>query len=169
LINDTVYIPYIRFSYVLNIFEHSSCNKYLVNIRNLPVIEMTETERIYYNQLSSLNDDSDWSHYQLLSVSILDGTLAIIDLTQYFNNRNDPSSTDRCKEWQDALNIVRQEARDRWILEEKIVLARLTKNNKTDSTCISSTSIAKRRSFFEQRVIIYELMSFLIKKMIFSF
>ncbi len=151
LINDSFYIPYIRFSYVLNIFEHSSYKEFLVNIRNLPIIEMTPTERVYYDQLSSLNSDSDWSNSQLLSVSMLDGALAILNLTQNLNFKNNSSSI----EWQEALETIRQETRNRWILDEKIVLIRLKVKPEIDSTCISSTTMAKRRSFFEQRVISY--------------
>jgi hypothetical protein len=155
LINDTFYIPYIRFSYVLNIFEHSSYKNFLVSIRNLPVIEMTSTERIYYDQLSSINKDSDWSNYQLLSVSILDSTLAIINLTEYFHLKRDLPSNEQCKEWGEAMNIIRQEARDRWVLNEKIVLTRLTEKKDIDPICISSTNMAKRRALFEQRVRIF--------------
>ncbi len=157
MINDTFYIPYIRFSYVLNIFEHSSYKNFLVNIQNLPVIEMTQIERIYYDQLSSLNNNSDWSNTQLLSVSMLDGTLAIVNLIQNFNFKNDLSSI----KWQEALNTIRQETRNRWILDEKIVLNRLKEIKEIDSTCISSTTMAKRRTFFEQRVINYLI--FLLK------
>ncbi len=156
MINDTFYIPYIRFSYALNIFEHSLYKNFLVNIRNLPVIEMTSTELVYYNQLSSLNNDSDWSNTQLLSVSMLDGTLAIMNLAQNFNFNNDSSSI----EWQEASETIRRETRDRWILDEKIVLIRLREKKEINSTCISSTNMAKRRSFFEERVIIYLLFFF---------
>ncbi len=121
-----------------------------MNIRNLPIIEMTPNERVYYDQLSSLNDDSDWSHSQLLSVSMLDGTLAIISFAQSFDFQNDSSSL----KWQEAMNKIREETRNQWILDEKIVLTRLAHRKEIDSTCISSTTIAKRRSFFEQRVII---------------
>jgi hypothetical protein len=159
LINDTFYIPYIRLSYVLNIFEHSSYKNFLVNIRNLPVIEMTPIERVYYNQLSSLNNDLDWSNSQLLSVSMLDGSLAIINFTEHFNFKNDSSSI----EWREALEKIRRETRDRWILDEKIVLTRLREKKEIDSTCISSTNMAKRRSFFEQRVIILKNFVFFLK------
>ncbi len=112
---------------------------------------MTPTERVYYDQLSSLNSDSDWSNSQLLSVSMLDGALAILNLTQNLNFKNNSSSI----EWQEALETIRQETRNRWILDEKIVLIRLKVKPEIDSTCISSTTMAKRRSFFEQRVISY--------------
>lgn len=146
--DDSFYIPYIRFSYVLHIFEHSSLKKYLVNIRNLPVIEMTPTERVYYDQLSPLAHPADWSSSQLLNVSMLDGTLAIVRLAQNFNFQNDPSSI----KWQEAMDIIRQETRNQWILDEKIVLTRLADHKAVNSACISSSTLAKRRSFFEQRV-----------------
>lgn len=148
LINDNLYIPYIRFSYVLHIFEHSSYKNFLINIRNLPVIEMTSVEKVYYDQLSSLINLSDWSNTQLLSVSMLDGTLGIINFIQKFHSKTDTSSN----EWREALNSIRQEARNRWILDEKIVVNRLKEKKEIDSTCISSTTIAKRRAYFEQRV-----------------
>ncbi|CAF1165901.1 unnamed protein product [Rotaria sordida] len=152
LFNDTFYIPYIRFSYVLNIFAHPPHKNDLVDIRNLPVIEMTNTEKTYYDELSSLNDTSDWSNYQLLSVSMLDGVLSIVNLTKNLNFKNDLHSIEQCKEWQETLNKIRQEARDRWILDEKIVLTRLTEKQDMESTCILSTNIAQRRSLFEERL-----------------
>ncbi|CAF3498546.1 unnamed protein product [Rotaria sp. Silwood1] len=152
LFNDSFYIPYIRFSYVLNIFSHTPHKNCLVDIRNLPVIEMTSTEKTYYDELSSLNDTSDWSNYQLLSVSMLDGVLSIVNLTKNFNFNNGIHSIEQCKEWQETLNKIRQEARDRWILDEKIVLTRLTEKKEMNSTCILSTNIAQRRSFFEERL-----------------
>ena len=148
LINESFYIPYIRFSYVLNIFEHSSYKKFFVNINNLPVIEMTPIERIYYDEISPSTSDSDWSHYQLLSVSVFDGVLAILNLTEYFHS----NSSGENAQWHEAMNKVRQDARDRWILDEKIVLTRLAEQKQVNSTCISSTSIAKRRALLEQRV-----------------
>ncbi|UJR07788.1 hypothetical protein I4U23_012070 [Adineta vaga] len=148
LINENSYIPYIRFSYVLNIFEHSSYKKFFVTIRNLPVIEMTSIERNYYDEISLFTADSDWSNYQLLSVSMLDSILAIIDLTEYFHS----NSLERNIQWQEAINKVRQDARQQWILNEQIILTRLTEKKEIDSTCISSTSIAKRRALFEQRL-----------------
>jgi hypothetical protein len=110
---------------------------------------MTSIERDYYNQLSSLNNSSDWSNDQLLSVSMLDGTLAIMNLLQNFNFKNQLSSI---QQFQQALDIIRQEARDQWILDEKIVLTRLAQTKDINSTCISSSNMAKRRSIFEQRV-----------------
>ncbi|CAF1104193.1 unnamed protein product [Adineta ricciae] len=148
LINESFYIPYIRFSYVLNIFERSSYKKFTVNINNLPVIEMTPIERVYYDEISPFVSDSDWSHYQLLSVSVFDGVLAILNLTEHFHS----NSSEENAEWQEAMNRVRQAARDRWILDEKVVLTRLAEQKQLNPTCISSTSIAKRRALFEQRL-----------------
>jgi hypothetical protein len=110
---------------------------------------MTSIERVYYDQLSSLNNDSDWSHSQLLSVSMLDGALAIISFAQNFDFQNDPSSI----KWQEAMAKIREETRNGWILEEKTVLTRIAHQKEIDSTCISSNTIAKRRLFFEQLVI----------------
>ncbi|CAF4434192.1 unnamed protein product [Rotaria sp. Silwood2] len=152
LFNDNYYVPYIRFSYVLNIFSNSPHKNCLVDIRNLPVIEMTSTEKIYYDELSSLSDTSDWSNYQLLSVSMLDGVLSIVNLTKDFNFQNGIHSIEQSKEWKETLNRIRQEARDRWILDEKIVSTRLTEKTDRDSTCILSTNMAQRRSFFEERL-----------------
>lgn len=157
MLNDNVYIPYIRFSYVLHIFEHPSLKKYLLNIRNLPVIEMSSIERHYYDQLSSFNDQhSDWSHSQLLNISILDGVLAMIHLAQHFNFHQDSFSN----KWQEEVNKIRQETQQQWILDEKIVLTRLAPPEKPiDSTCISSNTLAQRRLFFEKRVILLFFLS----------
>lgn len=118
---------------------------------------MTSTERLYYDQLSSFDDQhSDWSHSQLLSISILDGVLAMIDLAQNFNFHQDSFSD----KWQEEVKKIRQETHQQWILDEKIVLTRLAPANPIDSTCcISSNTLAKRRSIFEQRVILLLLRS----------
>ena len=114
---------------------------------------MTPTERAYYDQLSPLLTDVDGSTYELLSVSMLDASLAILDLAKDFNAKNDPPSIERCKEWRDSLNQIREEARVRWILDEKCLSSRLTAhNNDKTSTRLSSTTMASRRSFFEERV-----------------
>ena len=151
LLNDTQYIPYIRFSYVLNIFEHSSYKSYLVNIRNLPVLEMTTVERTYYEQLSPIDNSKptiDWSDLQLLCVSMLDGTLEIIHFLRDFQMKTDLSSS----QWEELLNQIRNQCKTRWILEEQLVLNRL---KQIDSTCLSKNTIAQRRTFFEQRVICF--------------
>ncbi|CAF1171383.1 unnamed protein product [Adineta steineri] len=152
LINETHYIPYIRFSYVLNIFEHPSYKEFSIDVRNLPIIEMTSIEKIYYDQISSLTNDTDWSNNQLLSVSMLDGVLAIINLTEYFHSKTDSSSIEQYQKWREAMNTVRHEAHDRWILDEKTILIRLKENKDDNKTCISSTTIAKRRALIEQRL-----------------
>lgn len=151
--HDNFYIPYIRFSYVLNIFEHSLYNNYYFDIRNLPIIEMTPTEKCYYDELSSTSNFSDWSHYQLLSISVLDAVLSIVNLMKILQCQNNSQSIDICNEWQETLNKIRHEARERWILDEKIVLTRLREKDDMNSSCISSTNMAQRRSSFEQRVI----------------
>lgn len=147
---DTLYIPYIRLSYVLQIFEDPSLKKYLLNIRNLPVIEMTKIECVYYDQLSSLDHQSDWSHSQLLNISMLDAILNIIKVAQSFHFHEESSSM----KWEETISRIREETNERWILEEKIVLTRLAEQKSIDSSCISSNSLAQRRSFFEQRVIL---------------
>ncbi|CAF3080657.1 unnamed protein product [Rotaria socialis] len=152
LINNSFYIPYIHFCYVLNIFEHPSYKNCFVDIRNLPVIEMTTTEKVYYDELSSLNNCSDWSNYQLLSVSVLDGVLSIVNLTKNLNFKTSNQAIELGNEWQETLNRIRKEARDRWMLDEKIVLTRVTEKENTDSTCIVSTNMAQRRSIFEERL-----------------
>lgn len=106
---------------------------------------MTTDERIYYDQLSPITNTSDWSNIQLLSVSMLDGTLGIINFIQNFHTKTNTTSN----QWQETLNAIREETKNRWILDEKIVLNRL---NEKDSTCISKTTMAKRRSYFEERV-----------------
>ena len=129
-------------------FTHSSSRHCLVNLRNLPVMEMTPVESLFYQDLSSATLDAAWSVDQLFSVSMLDGILAIVEQTREFNERNAPPDLDRCKEWRETLNGIREQARDRWILEEKLVLSRTT--DRVDPR--PSASIAKRRSFFEERV-----------------
>lgn len=149
LFNDNIYIPYIRLTYVFQILHHPMYKKESINVKNLPVVGMTSVERVYYKQLSSFSIESDWINEQLLSVSILDGIIAIVNLTRNFNEENFVPSDERCKEWRDALNRIRQEARNRWILDEKCVLQRI---HNQQSTCIISNTLAKRRSHFEERV-----------------
>ena len=116
------------------------------------MIEMTPTERAYYDLLSPVPTDADGSNYQLLSVSMLDASLAILNLAKDFNAKNDPPSVERCKEWRESLNQIREQARVRWILDEKCLASRLSAYNSKTSTRLSSTTMAERRSFFEQRV-----------------
>jgi len=149
LINDNVYIPYIRLTHVFQILHHPMYKNESINVKNLPVVEMTSVERVYYKELSSFSVESDWTNEQLLSVAILDGIIAIVNLTRNFNEENFPPSDERCKEWRDALNRIRQEARNRWMLEEKCVLQRI---HDQQSTCIISNTLAKRRSYFEERL-----------------
>ena len=113
---------------------------------------MTTIEKMYYDQLSSLNNSSTWSDYQLLSVSILDGVLSIVNFIKYFNMKNDAEFIEQNNEWQEILNKVRQQAYYQWILDEKIVLNRLREKNDMDSKCILSRNLTQRRSILEERV-----------------
>lgn len=129
-------------------FTHSSYATCLVNLHNLPVMEMTPVEHLFYQDLSSSTLDGSWSTDQLFSVSMLDGILAIIDQTRRFDERNAPPDLQRCQEWRETLNAIREQARDRWILDEKLVLSRTSDVRDLRP----ATSIAKRRSFFEERL-----------------
>ncbi|CAF1325159.1 unnamed protein product [Rotaria sordida] len=158
------YIPYIRFSYALNVLDQHQSNRIspiLDMVKNLPILEMTSNELAYYdrliNSLSSTIDiipenHSEWSN-RLLSVALLDCLLGILDCSTSFFQTNNFNT----QKWEQILHTMRQEVKSRWTIEEKLVLNQIEKQNRqstneSNSLCFSSTNIAQRRLFFEKRL-----------------
>lgn len=123
------YVPYIRFSYALNVLDQYQSNRMspiLDKVKNLPILEMSSTEAAYYDRLihalSSTIDPisethSEWSN-RLLSVALLDCLLGILDCSTSFFQTNHIET----EKWDQILQAMRQEAKSRWTIEEKFVL-----------------------------------------------
>ncbi|CAF0784245.1 unnamed protein product [Didymodactylos carnosus] len=91
----TKYVSYVQLSTVLNVIERSIYAQYW-NINNLPVSEMTIYEYRYYTQLSSHlsslvsyhnNEKYLEQSYQLLSSSVLDHLIQILDLVLHHHSQ----------------------------------------------------------------------------------
>ncbi|CAF2866913.1 unnamed protein product [Rotaria sp. Silwood2] len=133
-LSNNHYVPYIRFSYALNVLDQHQSNRIgpiLDMVKNLPILEMTSIEIVYYdrliNSLSSTIDiipenHSEWSN-RLLSVALLDCLLGILDCSTSFFQTNDSNT----QKWEQILDTMRQEVKSRWTIEEKLVLNQVEK------------------------------------------
>ncbi|CAF0754169.1 unnamed protein product [Adineta ricciae] len=163
-LSNNYYVPYIRFSYALNVLDQHQSNRIspiLDMVKNLPILEMTSIETVYYDRvINSLSASIDiipenhpeWSN-RLLSVALLDCLLGILDCSTSFFQTNYINT----EKWEQILETMRQEVKSRWTIEEKLVINQIEKqsrqsNNELDSLCVSSTNIAQRRLFFEKRL-----------------
>ncbi|CAF0957369.1 unnamed protein product [Rotaria magnacalcarata] len=163
-LSDNHYVPYIRFSYALNALDQHQLHgrtPVLNMVKNLPILEMTSIEIVYYdrltNSLSSTIDmipesHSEWSN-RLLSVALLDCLIGILDCSTSLFQTNDINT----QKWDQILNTMRQEVKSRWTIEEKLVLNQIEKqnwqpNHDSNPVCVSSTNIAQRRLLFEKRL-----------------
>ncbi len=128
------YVPYIRFSYALNVLDQHQSNRMspiLDMVKNLPILEMSTIEIVYYDRLihslSSTIDmipenHSEWSN-RLLSVALLDCLLGILDCSSSFFQTNNIDT----QKWEQILETMRQEVKSRWTIEEKLVLNQVEK------------------------------------------
>ncbi len=128
------YVPYIRFSYALNVLDQHQSNRMspiLDMVKNLPILEMSSIEIVYYDRLihslSSTIDiipenHSEWSN-RLLSVALLDCLLGILDCSTSFFQTNNMNT----QKWEQILETMRQEVKSRWTIEEKLVLNQVEK------------------------------------------
>ena len=100
-------------------------------VKNLPILEMTPIEIVYYdrltNSLSSIIDiipdnHSEWSN-RLLSVALLDCLLGILDCSTSFFQTNSLNT----QKWEQILETMREEVKSRWTLEEKLILNQVEK------------------------------------------
>ena len=118
----------------MNVLDQHQSNRMspiLDMVKNLPILEMTSIEIVYYdrliNSLSSSIDiipenHSQWSN-RLLSVALLDCLLGILDCsTSVFQTTNFDT-----EKWEQILETMRQEVKSRWTIEEKIVLNQVEK------------------------------------------
>ncbi|CAF4016002.1 unnamed protein product [Rotaria magnacalcarata] len=133
-LSDNHYVPYIRFSYALNALDQHQLHgrtPVLNMVKNLPILEMTSIEIVYYdrltNSLSSTIDmipesHSEWSN-RLLSVALLDCLIGILDCSTSLFQTNDINT----QKWDQILNTMRQEVKSRWTIEEKLVLNQIEK------------------------------------------
>jgi hypothetical protein len=118
----------------LNVLDQHQSNRMspvLDMVKNLPILEMTSIEIVYYdrlvNSLSSTIDiipeiRSEWSN-RLLSVALLDCLLGILDCSTSFFQTNNFNT----EKWEQILGTMRQEVKSRWTIEEKLVLNQVEK------------------------------------------
>lgn len=133
-LSNHLYVPYIRFSFALTVLDQHQSNRIspiLDMVKNLPILEMTSTETVYYERLiHALSTTVDlmpeqhrnWSS-KLLSVALLDCLLGILDCSTSFFQ----STQFNVQRWQEVLEAMRQEVKSRWTIEEKTVLAHADK------------------------------------------
>lgn len=128
------YVPYIRFSYALNILDQYQSNRsspILDMVKNLPILEMSSIEMVYYDRLvpalsSTItrmpDNHSEWSN-RLLSVALLDCLLGILDCSTTVFQANNVDAP----KWEQIVEVMRQEVKSRWTIEEKSVLNQVEK------------------------------------------
>ena len=127
-------MPYIRFSYALNILDQYQSNRsspILDMVKNLPILEMSTIEMVYYDRLIQAlsstitripDNHAEWSN-RLLSVALLDCLLGILDCSTTVFQTNHIDSP----EWEQIVEVMRQEVKSRWTIEEKSVLNQVEK------------------------------------------
>lgn len=127
-------MPYIRFSYALNILDQYQSNRsspILDMVKNLPILEMSSIEMVYYDRLIQTlsstitrmpDNHVEWSN-RLLSVALLDCLLGILDCSTTVLQTNHIDSP----EWEQIVEVMRQEVKSRWTIEEKSVLNQVEK------------------------------------------
>lgn len=100
-------------------------------VKNLPILEMSSIEIVYYDRLlqalsstiTRLPDHhSQWSN-RLLSVALLDCLLGILDCSASVFQMNNTDSS----KWEQIVEVMRQEVKSRWTIEEKFVLNQVEK------------------------------------------
>lgn len=133
-LSNNDYVPYIRFSYALNVLDQHQTNRLspiLDMVKNLPILEMSSIEIVYYDRLiNSLSSSIDmipenhpeWSN-RLLSVALLDCLLGILDCSTSFFQTNNIDT----QKWEQILETMRQEVKSRWTIEEKFVINQVEK------------------------------------------
>jgi hypothetical protein len=116
---------------VLDQHQSNRSSPVLDMVKNLPILEMTSIETVYYNRLiNSLSstidlipaNHSEWSN-KLLSVSLLDCLIGILDCSTSFFQTNSLNM----QKWEEILGTMRQEVKSRWTIEEKLVLNQVEK------------------------------------------